>query len=109
MCHLGEGLLSLVVTDGVDVLNVTTLGRRWTREQRTALIVRDRECAQPGCHRTDRLQIHHTVPYEQTLHCRVDEAASLCPHSHDLVAHRGHDVQRRLDGTWEWTTPDDTS
>jgi hypothetical protein len=107
--HLGEGLLSLVITDGVDVLSVTTLGRRWTREQRTALIVRDRECVHPGCHRTDRLQIHHTVPYEQTLHCRVDEAGRVWPHSHDLLTHRGHDVQRRTDGTWHWTTPDDTS
>jgi hypothetical protein len=55
------------------------------------------------------LQIHHTVPYEQTLHCRVDEAASVCPDSHDLLTHRGHDVQRRTDGTWQWTTTDDTS
>jgi hypothetical protein len=107
--HLGEGLLSLVITDGVDVLNVTTLGRRWTREQRTALIVRDRECVHPGCHRTDRLEIHHTVPYEQTRHCRVDEAGRVCPHTHDLLTHRGHDVQRRPDGTWHWTSPHDTS
>jgi hypothetical protein len=107
--HLGEGLLSLVITDGVDVQNVTTLGRRWTREQRTALIVRDRECVEPGCHRTDRLEIHHTIPYEQTRHCRVDEAGRVCPHTHDLLTHRGHDVQRQPDRTWHWTTPDDTS
>jgi hypothetical protein len=107
--HLGEGLLSLVITDGVDVQNVTTLGRRWTREQRTALIVRDRECVEPGCHRTDRLEIHHTIPYEQTRHCRVDEAGRVCPHTHDLLTHRGHDVQRQPDRTWHSTTPDDTS
>jgi hypothetical protein len=107
--HLSEGLLSLVITDGVDVQSVTTLGRRWTREQRTALIVRDRECVRPGCHRTDRLEIHHTVPYEQTLHCRVDEAARVCKPEHHLVTNEGHDVQRRPDRTWHWTTPDDTS
>jgi hypothetical protein len=106
--HLGEGLLSLVIADGVDVQNVTTLGRHWTREQRSALIVRDRECVRPGCHRTDRLEIHHTVPYEQTRHCRIDEAARVCKPEHLLVTNEGHDVQRRLDGTWEWTTPHDT-
>jgi hypothetical protein len=107
--HLGEGLLSLVITDGVDVQNVTVLGRHWTREQRTALIVRDRECVRPGCHRTHRLDIHHTVPYEQTLHCRVDEAGRVCKPEHRLLTTQGHDVQRRPDGTWHWTTPDDTS
>jgi hypothetical protein len=107
--HLGEGLLSLVITDGVDVQNVTTLGRHWTREQRTALLARDRECVRPGCHRTQRLDIHHTVPYEQTLHCRVDEAGRVCKPEHRLLTTQGHDVQRRPDGTWHWTTPDDTS
>lgn len=104
--HLGEGLLSLVITDGVDVRNVTVLGRHWTREQRTALIVRDRECVRPGCHATRRLQIHHTQPYERTQRSRVDEAARLCEHDHELVTHRGHDLRRRPDGTWCWTTPD---
>jgi hypothetical protein len=107
--HLGEGLLSLVIADGVDVQNVTTLGRHWTREQRSALIVRDRECVRPGCHRTDRLEIHHTVPYEQTRHCRVDEAARVCKPEQHLLTTEGHDVQRQPDRTWHWTNPHDTS
>jgi hypothetical protein len=79
---LGESILKLVITKGVDVLNVTHLGRGPNAAQRVALLWSSPGCSVEGCART-RVEIDHRIPYAQTGHTRLDECDALCKHHHD--------------------------
>jgi hypothetical protein len=103
---LGEALVSLVLTDGVDINTVVRLGRHLSPEQRTALLVRDPHCAVPGCGATEHLENHHTAAYEQTRHTTLPELARVCAHHHDLITHHGYDL-RGPPGHRTWHTPED--
>jgi hypothetical protein len=96
--------VSLVETDGIDVRRVVRLGRRRPPEIDDALLVRDRSCVVPGCTRTARLEIHHTIPYATTGHTTLDELATVCCHHHDLITHRGYRLTGGP-GTWTWHPP----
>jgi hypothetical protein len=79
---LGESILKLVITKGVDVLNVTHLGRGPNAAQRVALLWASPGCTVEGCART-RVEIDHRIPYAQTGHTRLDECDPLCKHHHN--------------------------
>jgi len=79
---LGESILKLVITKGVDVLSVTHLGRGPTAAQRIALLWSSPGCSVEGCART-RVEIDHRVPYTRSRHTRLDELDPLCKHHHD--------------------------
>lgn len=102
---LGDAALSIVITDGVDVRNVTRHSRKWSPEQRTALLVRDRTCVVEGCTNRAYLEIHHTPPFEQTHHSRIDEAARVCKPDHRRITHDGYEVERRANGRWHLHPP----
>lgn len=78
---LGDSVLKLVITKGVDVLNVTHLGRGPNAAQRIALLWSSHGCSVEGCART-RVEIDHRIPYAQTRHTRLDECDPLCTHHH---------------------------
>jgi hypothetical protein len=99
--------VTLVETDGTDVHRVVRLGRRRPPDIDDALLVRDRGCVVPGCTRTARLEIHHTIPYATTRHTTLDELATVCCHHHDLITHRGYHLTGGP-GTWTWHPPDST-
>jgi hypothetical protein len=80
---LGEAIVKLVITRGVDVLNVTHLGRGPTAAQRAALLWMNPTCTVEGCPRT-RLEWDHREPWAATHHTRVDELDGLCEFHHDL-------------------------
>jgi hypothetical protein len=103
---LGDAALSIVLTDGVDVRNVTRHSRHWSPEQRTALLVRDRHCVVEGCTYRGPLEIHHEPGYDHTHHSRVDEAARLCPPDHDRVTNQGYELIRTPRGTWVLLSPE---
>ena len=86
---LGDAVLKLVITKGVDVLNVTHLGRAATVAQRTALLWTSPKCEITGCNRTHRLEIDHRVEWAKTRHTRLDELQRLCEHHHDLKTRSG--------------------
>jgi hypothetical protein len=96
---LGDAILKLVITKGVDVMNVTHLGRSATVAQQVALWWRDPLCTREGCGRAYRLQIDHRKDWAKTHHTRVDETDRLCESDHDLKTRRGwalvHGVGRR--------------
>jgi hypothetical protein len=79
---LGESILKLVITKGVDVLNVTHLGRGPNAAQRVALLWSSPGCSVEGCART-RVEIDHRIPYAQSGHTRLDECDALCKPHHD--------------------------
>jgi len=102
---LGDALLDLVITDGVDVLNVTHLGRTRLASVRAALDWMFTECGVAGCHRARGLEHHHLVEYARTHHTRLDELVSLCSDDHDLVTHHGYQLVRRPDGQYDLVPP----
>jgi hypothetical protein len=85
---LGESILKLVVTKGVDVLNVTHLGRGPNAAQRVALLWSSPGCTVEGCART-RVEIDHRVPFRETRHTRLDECDPLCRAHHDRKTYDG--------------------
>ena len=85
---LGESILKLVVTKGVDVVNVVHLGRGATAAQRVALMWSKPKCANVECS-SRFVQIDHRVPWADTKHTRLDELDPLCPHDHKLKTNQG--------------------
>jgi hypothetical protein len=86
---LGDAILKIVITKGVDVANVTHLGRSPTMAQRAALWWRSPECTREGCTRTQRLENDHREGWAETRRTRVDELDPLCGHDHDLKTYEG--------------------
>jgi hypothetical protein len=80
---LGQSVLKLVITRGLDVLNVTHLGRGPTAAQKVALAWASPGCAVAGCWRT-RVEHDHREPWADTRHTRLDELDPLCEFHHDL-------------------------
>ena len=85
---LGESILKLVITKGVDVMNVTHLGRGATAAQRVALLWSKPKCANSSCS-SMFVQIDHRDPWARTKHTKLDELDPLCPHDHNLKTNQG--------------------
>jgi hypothetical protein len=75
---LGQSVLQLVITRGVDVLNVTHLGRGPTAAQKIALAWASPGCTVEGCWRT-RVEHDHRQPWKDTRHTRLDELDPAVP------------------------------
>jgi hypothetical protein len=86
---LGDAILKLVITKGVDVANVTHLGRSVTMAQQVALWWQSHMCTRLGCTRTHRLENDHREEWHKTQHTRLDETDPLCGHDHHLKTHCG--------------------
>ena len=80
---LGHAVLKLVITRGIDVCNVTHLGRGPTAAQRIALAWTSPGCTVEGCART-RVEYDHRLDWKDTRHTRLDELDPLCAYHHDL-------------------------
>jgi hypothetical protein len=88
---LGDSILKLVITKGVDVLHVTHLGRGPNAAQRVALLWASPGCTVEGCPRT-RVEIDHRIPYRETRHTRLDECDPLCKHHHTKKTNHGWEL-----------------
>ncbi|MEY2454347.1 MAG: hypothetical protein QOD92_3921 [Acidimicrobiaceae bacterium] len=88
---LGESIVKLVITKGVDVRNVTHLGRGPNVAQKVALLWEQPSCMREGCNRSARLEYNHAygAEYHKTKHTRVDETEPLCDPDHDLQTYEG--------------------
>ncbi len=101
-----DAILSVLVTDGVDVLAVGHAGRTIPAAVRRALAERDPVCVVPGCDATDALEIDHIVPFVDGGETALSNLARLCRWHHYLKTHHGHRL-RRVGAEWEWWTPDE--
>ncbi|MCB9371781.1 MAG: HNH endonuclease [Microthrixaceae bacterium] len=90
---LPQAAIDVVITNGVDVFNVTHLGRRTTARQQTVLDLLNIGCTRLGCNATEHLQVDHRVDW---AHIHVTELANLdwlCPHDHRLKTHDGWQLE----------------
>jgi len=93
---LSESIVKLVVTKGVDVCNVTHLGRGPTVAQKIALLWQQPHCSREGCPNRALIEVDHRVDWAATHHTQLDELDHLCWHDHDLKTRHGWAL---VDGT----------
>jgi hypothetical protein len=73
-----DSILSVLVTDGVDVTAVAHAGRTIPTPIRRALLERDPVCVVPGCGARDGLEIDHVAPFAQSGPTSLANLARLC-------------------------------
>jgi hypothetical protein len=100
-----DSILSVLVTDGVDVMTVAHAGRTIPASLRRALIERDQVCAVPGCDVREALEIDHVDPFSRGGPTRLANLVRLCHWHHYLKTHQRHRIER-TDGGWRWRGPD---
>jgi hypothetical protein len=105
---LGQSILKLVLTNGVEVRNVTHLGRGPNTAQKIALLWEQPMCTREGCGRRARLEYDHSDGYEYriTRHTKLDELEPLCDPDHDLKTYKGWALIQGA-GTRPMVPPDD--
>jgi hypothetical protein len=107
-----DSILSVLVTDGVDVTTVAHSGRTIPEALRRALAERDPVCVVPGCDTRDELEIDHIRPFAEGGPASLANLARLCRWHHYLKTHHGHLLERNAvddpDGpAWRWIATDD--
>jgi hypothetical protein len=86
---LGDAILKLVITRGVDVASVTHLGRGPTAAQRIAALWTTPGCTNTGCSNTLAIQHDHREPWTQVHETTLDNLDRLCPRCHRRKTHHG--------------------
>lgn len=107
-----DSILSVLVTDGVDVTTVAHSGRTIPEALRRALVERDPVCVVPGCDTGSDLEIDHIRPFAEGGPASLANLARLCHWHHYLKTHHGHLLERDEvddpDGpAWQWIATDD--
>lgn len=100
----GDSILSVLVTDGVDVTAVAHAGRTIPASIRRALLERDPVCVVPGCEVRDGLEIDHVIPFGEGGKTSLANLARLCRWHHYLKTHQRHRLERR-GRQWVWVVP----
>ena len=101
---LGDAIVKLLLTKGVDVLSVVHLGRTVTAHQRTALELRDPTCVVEGCSVRQHLEIDHVDGWALTKVTTLDRLARLCRWHHHLKTYAGYRLEGGP-GHWRWCGP----
>lgn len=86
---LGDSVLKLVITSGVDVVNVTNLGRGPKAAQKIALSWSSPECTVAGCTRRWGIEHDHRDPWTAVHETATGNLDRFCDHHHDLKTHHG--------------------
>ena len=84
---MADAHLAVVFEDGVDIRNVTHLGRQVTAHQRTALEARGGVCE--FCGSTFRVEIDHVTGWALTHTTTIDDLSLKCWHCHDRKTRLG--------------------
>jgi hypothetical protein len=86
---LGDAILKLVITNGIDVKNVTHLGRGPTVAQQVALWWESPTCRVLDCACTSRLQNDHRNDWTYVHETVFENLDPLCQHHHNLKTRYG--------------------
>ncbi len=79
-----DAVVKVVITKGVDVVNVTHPGRRATEAMATAMQFTSPCCTNVGCDNQLFLEVDHRLGYANVHRTRLDELDGLCTHCHGL-------------------------
>jgi hypothetical protein len=101
---IGEGGLTYLVREGIDIRTVTKRTRAVTACIDIALLIRDRICAVPGCGKRLGLERDHLVDYGKGGPTKLKNLVRLCPEHHDLKTHGGWRLEGEP-GTFKWVAP----
>jgi hypothetical protein len=97
----GTSWAKLVVEKGVDIVNVTHLGRNIPAHLETAVSKRDLVCAVPGCGITWGLERDHIVGLTDGGPTELANLVKLCHRHHLLKTHRFWRLTGSP-GNWQW-------
>lgn len=103
-----DSILSVLITDGVDVTSVAHAGRTIPATIRTALSERDPTCVVPGCDMREALEIDHVTPFAGGGPTSLGNLARLCHWHHYLKTHQRYHLAR-VGKQWEWSPPKTTA
>lgn len=87
--YLPDAAISVVVTNGKDVFNVTSIGRHTTAHQQVVMDILNIGCSRLGCSATEKLQVDHRVEWSKIKVTELVNLDWLCPHDHRLKTHDG--------------------
>jgi hypothetical protein len=98
------------MTNGVDVMAVSHLGRTIPAHMRTALDELYPECAIGGCNIAWGLEIDHNQDWAEGGPTALWNLNKLCPYHHDLKTRKhlrliGQGTNKRLVPSAEWVPP----
>jgi len=105
-------LLGAVVDAHGDVLALGRSKRPVSKKQRRALMVRDRMCQFPACHRTRHLHAHHVIPWSAGGPADLANLILLCETHHTYLHEGGITLTRTGDylasehAGWQFRLPD---
>jgi hypothetical protein len=103
--EVGNAVLRVIITDGVDVRTVCHVGRAIPAHLRTALEDRDEKCVVPGCDVERGLEIdHYQIGFAQDGPTELWNLCRLCKWHHYLKTYSGYALTGEP-GSWEWTAP----
>jgi hypothetical protein len=100
-----DSILSVLVTNGVEVVGVAHAGRTVRANVRRALAERSPVCERPDCPVDHDLEIHHITGFAVTGDTRLDDLARLCRFDHYLATHHGYRLTGPP-GARRWLPPD---
>ena len=89
---LGESILKLVITHGVDVVNVTHLGRGPNLAQKIALLWQQPTCSRQGCNRRARLEYDDREEYRKVRCTTIGNTDPLCDPDDDLKTYQAWEL-----------------
>ena len=100
-----DPFLKAVIKQGRDIRTVAHFGRKVPEELRTALFVRDRGCAVPGCAHSDLLQVDHaSIDFADDGPLAMWNTDRLCV-SHHRQKNVGYFMARDVSGRRAWIAP----
>jgi len=102
---LGDALLDIVISDGVDVTTVVRPRRNIPTPLVTALMERDQFCVVPGCDKRLGLEKDHwRRAVKDGGEASYENLVRLCKHHHALRTHQGWVLTGRP-GDWHFDPP----
>ena len=103
---LGDALLDVIITDGVDVTTVVRPRRNIPTPLATAIMERDQYCVVPGCGKRLGLEKDHWQrPVKNDGEASYDNLVRLCKHHHYLRTHQGW-ILTGGPGNWHFDPPE---
>jgi Domain of unknown function (DUF222) len=107
VAELGNAILKVVISDGVDVRAICHVGRAIPAHIRSALEDRDEKCVVPGCDVEKGLEIdHYQIDFAQDGPTELWNLCRMCRWHHYLKTHCQFQITGEP-GSWEWHAPSD--